>query len=145
MRLDGNRVQKVCGKEINSGSIGILQEGRFPVKHSLIGLAVCVVVLSFALSSIAQEVNTPYPPPTSGNVVKNLATRSTRDFGPTGTEMGADLALVRPLSFAANIMGIGLAVVATPFGLATGTTCQIYDKLVREPWDFATHRPLGEF
>ena len=115
------------------------------MKHSLVGLVVCLLVLSFALSSIAQEVNTPYPPPMSGNVVKNVVTRSDRGSGPTGSEIGADLVLVRPLSFAAHIIGTGLAVIATPFGLATGTTCQIYDKLLNEPWDFAARRPLGEF
>jgi hypothetical protein len=130
---------------LDGDNIEILQERRFPMKYLLDGILVSLFILFFFAFSYAEEMNTPYPPPTVGNVAQNGTTYLGRGSGPTASEMVADLLLVRPLSFAAPFIGAGLAVIATPFALATGTTTQLYDKLVNEPWDFGVCRPLGVF
>jgi hypothetical protein len=56
-----------------------------------------------------------------------------------------DLLVGRPLGVAALVLGFGLAVVATPFALASGTTGPVYERLVSEPYNFVICRPLGAF
>ncbi len=56
-----------------------------------------------------------------------------------------DLLLVRPLGFVSMALGLGLAVVATPFALASGSTGPVYERLVSEPYNFTIRRPLGDF
>jgi hypothetical protein len=62
---------------------------------------------------------------------------------PTGAEMIADLVLVRPVSMAATIIGAAFSIPALPFGLATGHTKEMYEKLVVEPYKYTVCRPLG--
>ena len=38
--------------------------------------------------------------------------------------------VVRPVSFAALVVGAAISLVATPFALASGTTSPVYEKLV---------------
>ena len=64
---------------------------------------------------------------------------------PSGEDMIMDLLLVRPISFAALALGTGMAIFATPFTLASGTSGPVYEKLVVEPYYFLVCRPLGEF
>ena len=63
---------------------------------------------------------------------------------PDGAAMVVDTIVVRPASFAALVIGAGMSIVATPFALASGSTKEVYGKLIREPFDFTFRRPLGE-
>ena len=65
------------------------------------------------------------------------------DNAPGGGVILADLVMVRPLGFAALVIGTAASIVATPFALASGSTGQVYDKLVAEPYRFTVCRPLG--
>ena len=92
------------------------------------------------------EISNPYPPPPQTDGVTAGAT-STLVPGPTGSEMLADLILVRPVSLLAYLFGTAMGVVAAPFVLSTPEkdgpeTCY---RLLNEPFDFAVFRPLGEF
>ena len=65
------------------------------------------------------------------------------DDTPGGGVMIADLVMVRPLGFAALVIGAAASILATPFALASGSTGKVYDKLVVEPYQFSVCRPLG--
>ena len=65
------------------------------------------------------------------------------DSTPDGGIMLVDLFLVRPLGFAALLIGTATSIVATPFALASGSTGKVYDKLVVEPYQFTVCRPVG--
>ncbi len=64
---------------------------------------------------------------------------------PTAETIVADLILVRPISLVALALGAGLSILATPFAAASGTTGDVYRRLVVDPYTFAICRPLGEF
>jgi hypothetical protein len=63
---------------------------------------------------------------------------------PSGEAMVADALIIRPVSILAVFLGTAVAIVATPFAAASGSTGQVYRKLVAEPFNFAVRRPLGE-
>ena len=65
------------------------------------------------------------------------------DDTPGGGVILVDLVMVRPLGFAALVIGAAASIVATPFALASGSTGKVYDKLVVEPYQFSVCRPLG--
>lgn len=67
----------------------------------------------------------------------------TDDIG--GEVIVADAVVVRPVGIAAIVFGACMAIVATPFALASGSTGKVYQKLVAEPFNFTFTRPLGEF
>jgi hypothetical protein len=95
-------------------------------------------------AAVYGETRNPYPPPQS-TTVNGSSTMSQVRPAPEGDAIIADLLLVRPFNIAAYLAGIGIAIVATPFTLVSGTTRQVYGKLVGEPFDYAFQRPLGEF
>ena len=64
---------------------------------------------------------------------------------PDADVMILDFLLVRPLSFAGLVIGTGLAFAATPLALASGSTHEVYRRLVVQPYDFTVCRPLGQF
>ncbi|OPY66674.1 MAG: hypothetical protein A4E57_02694 [Syntrophorhabdaceae bacterium PtaU1.Bin034] len=71
--------------------------------------------------------------------------RETQAPIPSGEEMVADLLIVRPFSLAALIVGAGMSILATPLAVVTGTTGPVYDRLLKEPFNFTVCRPLGAF
>jgi hypothetical protein len=62
---------------------------------------------------------------------------------PAGEAMIADVLIARPIGFVALVVGTGVSIVATPFALVTGTTHEVYGKLVADPFNFTVRRPLG--
>jgi len=65
------------------------------------------------------------------------------DDTPSGGVMLVDLFMVRPLGIVALALGTAASLVATPFALAGGSTGEVYDKLVADPFRFTITRPLG--
>ena len=63
---------------------------------------------------------------------------------PGAGAMAADLVVVRPLSFAATLLGIGVFVVALPFTAASGDVSGPARRLITEPARYTFTRPLGE-
>jgi hypothetical protein len=66
-----------------------------------------------------------------------------------GTERSAmgmfgDFILLRPLGFAATVIGAGVFVVSLPFSLIGRNTNEAAEKLVVEPFLFTFDRPLGD-
>jgi hypothetical protein len=114
------------------------------VKHISIILIACIIVTTLPLSSFA-ESDTPYPPPPVVTDTKLGTGPSESVPNATAGEIMADITLVRPVSIAAYFIGIGVAILATPIGLATGTTHQIYKKVIDEPYNFFATRPLGKY
>ena len=115
------------------------------MKYSVVFLAAILFLGSLGFPAYG-EVNNPYPPPPQTDGVTTGAT-SRIVPGPTGSEILADLILVRPVSLLAYLFGTAMSVVAAPFVLSTPEkdgpeTCY---KLLNEPFDFAVFRPLGEF
>jgi hypothetical protein len=103
------------------------------------------LILGFLGVSAFGETGNPYPPPRARTENGMGPSGDIRASVPSGGEMIADLLLVRPFAIAAYLVGIGVSVVATPFAVPSGTTTQVTDKLLKEPFDFAFRRPLGEF
>lgn len=56
-----------------------------------------------------------------------------------------DLFVLRPLGFAATMVGLSSFLVALPFTAAGNNTDQVARKLVREPADYTFTRSLGDF
>ena len=100
------------------------------MKKKLIGF---VVLVLFFCSSIALYAQTDMGYPV-GNEKEPAS----------GEAMIADVLIARPISFVALVLGTGIAIVATPFALASGTTRDVYGRLVEDPFDFMVTRPLGE-
>ncbi|GAB3674432.1 hypothetical protein [Salinisphaera aquimarina] len=64
---------------------------------------------------------------------------------PSAAAMGVDVALVRPFSLAATVLGTGLFVVALPFSLLGMNVGEAGERLVVEPAKYTFVRPLGNF
>lgn len=64
-------------------------------------------------------------------------------IGSGGDAILADLIFVRPLSIVSLALGFVTSIAATPFAAASGTTPEVYEKLIVEPYNFTVCRPLG--
>lgn len=64
---------------------------------------------------------------------------------PSAAAMGVDMALVRPFSLAATVLGTGLFVVSLPFSLLGMNVGEAGKRLVVEPGKYTFVRPLGDF
>jgi hypothetical protein len=83
--------------------------------------------------------------PVRAEEMNGIPQQPKRTEAPSGEEIAADAVLVRPVGLVAIVLGVGLAIVATPFALTSGSTKQVWDRLVCDPAEFTIHRPLGEF
>ena len=59
-------------------------------------------------------------------------------------KMAAEM-VVRPLGFAATVIGGAIFVVTLPFSALGGNTGAAYDYLLVDPFMFTFNRPLGEY
>jgi len=64
---------------------------------------------------------------------------------PSAAAMGVDMALVRPFSLVATVLGTGLFVVSLPFSLLGMNVGEAGERLVVEPGKYTFVRPLGDF
>ncbi len=62
---------------------------------------------------------------------------------PPGELVLVDIFVLRPLGFAASLIGLGSSVVAYPFGAMSDSTDVVSQKLIQEPWDYTFKRPVG--
>ena len=62
----------------------------------------------------------------------------------SGEAMTADLLVARPIGFCALVLGTAVSIVATPFALVSGTTKDVYGRLVADPFNYTVTRPLGQ-
>ena len=63
---------------------------------------------------------------------------------PTGGEMLADTLLVRPVAIVGTLLSTTAFVITLPFSLLGGNVDEAADSLVKEPFQYAFVRPLGE-
>ncbi len=80
-----------------------------------------------------------------------VAGASDRDFhymgastGPTGSEMMADLFLMRPFMLVSTVVTTATFIVSLPFSAMGGNVGESAEKLVVEPAAYTFTRPLGE-
>ena len=66
------------------------------------------------------------------------------DGPPTGEQMAVDLVIVRPLSLAGTLIGVGIFVVALPFNALTLNFKEPAQALVIEPAKYTFTRKLGD-
>jgi hypothetical protein len=64
---------------------------------------------------------------------------------PSAEAMAADAIFVRPVSFAATVVGTGLFIVSLPFSILGGNVDDAGKNLVLAPAKTTFIRPLGEF
>ena len=64
---------------------------------------------------------------------------------PSAAAMAADLLLIRPVSFAATVLGTAVFVVSLPFSLLGQNTGDAGKQLVVRPGEYTFVRPLGDF
>jgi len=100
------------------------------MKKGLIGFVVLVTVFCSVMTLYA-ETDMGYP------VAKE------NEPAP-GEAMAADVLIARPIGFVALVLGTAVSIVATPFALASGTTKEVYGRLVKDPFDYTVNRPVGE-
>lgn len=66
------------------------------------------------------------------------------DDAPSATAMAFDLLLIRPVSLAATVVGVGLFVAQLPLSIIIGEPpAEPAKKLVLEPASYTFRRPLG--
>jgi hypothetical protein len=56
-----------------------------------------------------------------------------------------DLAIARPFTFAATVIGGAVWTATLPITLPTHTSREALDTMVISPWNYTIDRPLGEF
>ncbi|MBH04488.1 MAG: hypothetical protein CMP08_10265 [Xanthomonadales bacterium] len=64
---------------------------------------------------------------------------------PSAGAMAFDAVIVRPLSLAATVGGLGLFVISLPFSVIGDNVNESGSRLVGEPGRYTFTRPLGEF
>ena len=97
--------------------------------HRCRGLIVLVVLAAFLLSVI---------------VAPGMAQAYDTDSNRSAMGMTGDLILLRPLGFAATVIGAAVFVVSLPFSLIGKNVNEASQKLIVEPFLFTFDRPLGE-
>ena len=65
--------------------------------------------------------------------------------GERGSDMAADLVLVRPLGIVGSLLGAVGFVVALPFTIPSGTVGEAGRAMVVNPLEYTFNRPLGDF
>ena len=100
------------------------------MKKGLIGFVVFLSLFSSALTRFAET--------DMGYQVKN------ENEPAPGEAMIADVLIARPIGFVALVFGTAVSIVATPFALVSGTTGDVYGRLVADPFNYTVRRPLGE-
>lgn len=60
-------------------------------------------------------------------------------------DMVVDVMLARPMGFIGMACGLGLGILALPFSVPSGSTGQVFQKLVGDPFDFTFVRPVGYY
>ena len=70
-----------------------------------------------------------------------------RDNGPapSAEAMAVDVAIVRPISLVATVLGTGIFIVSLPFSILGGNVDEAGRNLVLKPAKATFIRPLGEF
>jgi len=66
-------------------------------------------------------------------------------FNDKGAEMLLDTVVVRPLSLATTIVGIGLWVVSLPFSIPGGNMNEVGKEFIYKPGEYTFGRALGEW
>ncbi|MEN6440691.1 MAG: hypothetical protein ABFD97_19135 [Syntrophobacter sp.] len=102
------------------------------MRRVLVLLAI-VTMLSAAIPAYAQEMLPPDP---------NRAGDFTSQY--MGEKIIADVFVVRPISFAASLIGLAASTVAYPMASLSGSTDRVDEELVRKPWNYTFCRPVGD-
>jgi len=66
-------------------------------------------------------------------------------YGENGTDMAADLFIVRPIALVGAVLGAAMFVVTLPFTLTTQSTDEAARELLGKPLEYTFNRPLGDF
>ena len=99
-------------------------------------IAVILALVTLLVSAIpvgAQEMLPP-DPNRSGDFTS----------GYMGEKILVDVFVVRPISFAASLIGLIGSVGAYPMASLSGSTDRVTDELVRRPWNHTFCRPVGD-
>ena len=102
------------------------------MKKALIGFVVLVLFLCPVMALHAQD-NMGYGYPAGKD-----------NEAASGEAMAADLVVARPIGFCALVLGTAVSIVATPFAVVSGTTKDVYGRLVADPFNYTVTRPLGQ-
>jgi hypothetical protein len=102
------------------------------MKKALIGFVALVMFLCPVMALYAQD-NMGYGYPAAKD-----------NEAASGEAMAADVIVARPIGFCALVLGTAVSIVATPFALVTGTTKEVYGRLVADPFNYTIERPLGQ-
>jgi hypothetical protein len=65
--------------------------------------------------------------------------------GPSEGAVVVDALIARPMGIVALASGLVISVVALPLGLAGGSAPTVYQRLIKEPFDFTFRRPMGRY
>jgi hypothetical protein len=103
-----------------------------------------LVIVALLLTSVAlppcraQERASPYPQ-TAPEEPHTSSSQTTY-----GELMIADVLIMRPLGFAACIIGLTGAVVALPFAAITNSQDAVVRTLIEKPFQYTFQRPVGQ-
>ncbi len=103
------------------------------MKKILVLLSVILMVATLVVPAMAEEMLPP-DPNRSGDFTSQYM----------GERILVDVFVVRPIGFAASMLGLAGSVAAYPFGAMSNSTDRVSDELVRRPWAFTFERPVGD-
>ncbi|MFZ2445001.1 MAG: hypothetical protein WAW37_01465 [Syntrophobacteraceae bacterium] len=96
-------------------------------------LLAAVALLAASLPAHAQEMLPP-DPNRSGDFTSQYM----------GEKIWVDVFIMRPISFAASLIGLGTAVVAYPFAAMSNSTDRVEEELIRKPFAYTFTRSVGD-
>jgi hypothetical protein len=105
-----------------------------PIAH-----AVAAAALLCAAAASADETV-----PEADQAAAQASATTQIDDAPSGEQMGLDLLLIRPLSLAGTVLGIGVFVVSTPFCILAWNCVDPARRLILEPAKYTFTRDLGD-
>jgi hypothetical protein len=102
-------------------------------------LAVTLIWTLMAVPPAGAQENTPSSP-----LSKQAQQAQTAHSDPPGELIIADVLVMRPLGFAACIVGLAGALVAWPFAAITNSCDRVCTALIVKPYKYTFERPLGQ-
>lgn len=96
-------------------------------------LAAIAMLVTVAVPAMAGEMLPP-DPNQSGDFTSQYM----------GERVLVDVLVVRPVSFAASLIGLTGSIAAYPFGAMSNSCDRVSEELVQKPWAYTFTRPVGD-
>lgn len=104
------------------------------MRRTIVILSVFAILAATAIPAFAEKERLPPDPSLSGNFMEQYM----------GEQIIFDVYVLRPIGFAASLVGLVASIGAYPFAAATDSTDRVDRELVYKPWAWTFCRPVGD-